>query len=208
MPVALLEHAGAALSRSAGSAGPRLLLGRRGTGADGAGPGARGQEARQGDEERERPVQPLVAARDHGVRAPAGHIDEAGPGGEFAGVVEECGAAVTRVRPGDRVKCDSVWGCGSCTWCQRGATQFCTQGSEFGITFVIIPNPCRLLSRELLYTALTRQRNKIIILHQGSLHEIKAFSQDYYSESAARLTNLFNAPQPVFVQERFLENAR
>lgn len=81
-----------------------------------------------------------------------------------------------------------------------------TQGSEFGITFVIIPNPCRLLSRELLYTALTRQRNKIIILHQGSLHDIKEYSQDYYSESAARLTNLFTAPQPVFVQERFLEN--
>ena len=81
-----------------------------------------------------------------------------------------------------------------------------TQGSEFGITFVVIPNPCRLLSRELLYTALTRQRNKIIILHQGSLHEIKEFSQDYYSELAARLTNLFTTPQPVFVQERFLEN--
>ena len=81
-----------------------------------------------------------------------------------------------------------------------------TQGSEFGITFVVIPNPCRLLSRELLYTALTRQRNKIIILHQGSLHEIKSFSEDHYSESAARLTNLFNAPRPVIVQERFLED--
>jgi ATP-dependent exoDNAse (exonuclease V) alpha subunit len=30
------------------------------------------------------------------------------------------------------------------------------QGSEFGTTFVIVPNPCRPLSRELLYTALTR----------------------------------------------------
>jgi len=29
------------------------------------------------------------------------------------------------------------------------------QGSEFGMTFIVIPNPCRLLSRELLYTALT-----------------------------------------------------
>jgi ATP-dependent exoDNAse (exonuclease V) alpha subunit len=81
-----------------------------------------------------------------------------------------------------------------------------TQGSEFGITFVVIPNPCKLLSRELLYTALTRQKYKIIILHQGSLHEIKEFSKDYYSESAARLTSLFTAPQPVLVQERFLEN--
>ena len=55
-------------------------------------------------------------------------------GHEFAGVVEECGAGVTRVRPGDRVKCDSVCGCGECSWCADGATQFCPSGSEFGIT--------------------------------------------------------------------------
>ncbi len=55
-------------------------------------------------------------------------------GHEFAGVVEECGPAVKRVRPGDRVKCDSVVGCGACSWCLRGATQFCPEGSEFGIT--------------------------------------------------------------------------
>lgn len=55
-------------------------------------------------------------------------------GHEFAGVVEECGPAVRRVKPGDRVKCDSVVGCGACPWCLRGATQFCPAGSEFGIT--------------------------------------------------------------------------
>lgn len=55
-------------------------------------------------------------------------------GHEFSGIVEECGPEVTRVRPGDRVKCDSVCGCGACSWCQTGATQFCESGSEFGIT--------------------------------------------------------------------------
>lgn len=55
-------------------------------------------------------------------------------GHEFAAVVEECGPAVRRVQPGDRVKCDSVVGCGACEWCARGATQFCPAGSEFGIT--------------------------------------------------------------------------
>ena len=80
-----------------------------------------------------------------------------------------------------------------------------TQGSEYKKTFVIIPNPCRLLSRELLYTALTRQREKIIVFHQGPLSEIKNFSDDYYSESASRLTNLFIAPQPVIVKDKFLE---
>jgi threonine dehydrogenase-like Zn-dependent dehydrogenase len=55
-------------------------------------------------------------------------------GHEFAGVVEQCGPAVTTVKPGQRVKCDSVCGCGACVWCRRGATQFCAAGSEFGIT--------------------------------------------------------------------------
>ena len=42
-----------------------------------------------------------------------------------------------------------------------------TQGSQFGATFVVMPNPCWLLSRELLYTALTRHQNKMVILHQA-----------------------------------------
>lgn len=41
-----------------------------------------------------------------------------------------------------------------------------------------------LLSRELLYTALTRQRNKVIVFHQGPLHEIKRYSEPV-SEAAA-----------------------
>ena len=79
------------------------------------------------------------------------------------------------------------------------------QGSEFGITFLIIPNPCWLLSRELIYTALTRQQNRVIVLHQGAPHEIKRFATDYYSETAKRLTNLFEAPSRVELMDRFLE---
>ena len=32
-----------------------------------------------------------------------------------------------------------------------------SQGSEFGTVILVLPNPCRLLSRELLYTALTKR---------------------------------------------------
>jgi threonine dehydrogenase-like Zn-dependent dehydrogenase len=55
-------------------------------------------------------------------------------GHEFTGVVEECGPQVRGFSPGDRVKCDSVVGCGDCAWCRRGATQFCRDGFEFGIS--------------------------------------------------------------------------
>lgn len=80
------------------------------------------------------------------------------------------------------------------------------QGSEFARTFVILPNPCRLLSRELLYTALTRQRDHVTVLHQGSLTDLKQYSSSLHSETAARLTNLFAAPTPVEIDGRFLED--
>lgn len=54
-------------------------------------------------------------------------------GHEMAGVVEESGAGVTGIRPGERVTVDSVVGCGMCDWCRRGATQFCPDGSEIGM---------------------------------------------------------------------------
>jgi AAA domain/UvrD-like helicase C-terminal domain len=80
-----------------------------------------------------------------------------------------------------------------------------SQGSEFGKTFVVIPNPCRLLSRELLYTALTRQRQHVVVLHQGDPTDLRRLSTSVFSETAARLTNLFTDPEPVEVDGRFLE---
>ena len=55
-------------------------------------------------------------------------------GHEFTGIVEECGPEVQGLSVGDRVKCDSVVGCGHCGWCRKGATQFCRDGWEFGIS--------------------------------------------------------------------------
>lgn len=80
------------------------------------------------------------------------------------------------------------------------------QGSEFGKTLLVLPDPCRLLSRELLYTALTRQREKVILLHQGGLTQLKGYASPSFSESALRLTNLFGAPTPVEIESRFLED--
>lgn len=80
------------------------------------------------------------------------------------------------------------------------------QGSEFETVILVVPNPCRLLSPELLYTALTRQKQRIVVLHQGPLIALKNYSQGQNSETARRLTNLFEAPSPVEVKSRFLED--
>ena len=79
------------------------------------------------------------------------------------------------------------------------------QGSEFGMTFIVIPNPCRLLSRELLYTALTRQREQVVLFHQGDLRALLKLSLAEHSETARRLTNLFSDPKPVEHIGAFLE---
>ena len=80
------------------------------------------------------------------------------------------------------------------------------QGSEFGTVILVLPDPCRLLSRELLYTALTRQKNRVIILHQGSREELLKYSSDDRSEIAQRLTNIFAKPSPIEIEGRFFED--
>ncbi|WP_217817812.1 AAA family ATPase [Clostridium tyrobutyricum] len=76
-----------------------------------------------------------------------------------------------------------------------------SQGSQFNKVILVIPKNCRTLSRELLYTALTRQKEKVIILYQGSIHELREYSLDEYSETAKRLTNLFIVPNPQYNTE-------
>lgn len=71
------------------------------------------------------------------------------------------------------------------------------QGSEFGLVILILPDPCRLLSRELLYTALTRQKRKMVILHQGPVSSLRQYHSAEWSETARRLTCLFDPADPV-----------
>lgn len=79
------------------------------------------------------------------------------------------------------------------------------QGSEFGLCLLVLPESSRVLSRELLYTALTRQRDRIVILHQGDRADFRNYASDYYSETKRRLTNLFVPPRLTTIQDRFLE---
>ncbi|MDA2938141.1 AAA family ATPase, partial [Acidobacteria bacterium AH-259-A15] len=79
------------------------------------------------------------------------------------------------------------------------------QGSEFGVTFVVLPADCWLLSRELLYTAFTRHRDRLIILHQGDLVDFRNYSSDHFSELFRRLTNLLERANPIETHDLLLE---
>ncbi len=79
------------------------------------------------------------------------------------------------------------------------------QGSEFDVVFLVLPRSPLMLTRELLYTALTRQREKVVVLHQGSATDLQKLSSERHSATATRLTNLFGPPKPVLVGDVFLE---
>ncbi|WP_456314822.1 ATP-dependent DNA helicase [Pseudomonas shirazensis] len=79
------------------------------------------------------------------------------------------------------------------------------QGSEFGKVFLVVPNPCFLLSREMLYTSLTRQKDKVILLYQGNAFDIKALASPLKSDALKRITNLFLKPELVEVDGQYLE---
>lgn len=47
-----------------------------------------------------------------------------------------------------------------------------------------------------MYTALTRQKEKVVILHDGTLADLRDLAQPWRSETARRLTDLFSSPAP------------
>jgi hypothetical protein len=81
-----------------------------------------------------------------------------------------------------------------------------SQGSGFRTVFLILPSPCILLSRELLYTALTRQEDRVIIFHQGELRDFKKYTSGKFSEIAKRLTNLFGPPSVKQLENRYYDS--
>jgi len=66
------------------------------------------------------------------------------------------------------------------------------QGSEFGVVFVVLPKHTRLLSRELLYTALTRAQQHLVLLIEGKdASGLYDLTRPERSETARRNTNMF-----------------
>ena len=89
-----------------------------------------------------------------------------------------------------------------------------SQGSQFDTVIFVLAEPCRLISREMLYTALTRQKNKVIILYNNDPYHILKYSSVQYSDIARRFTDLFAnvfddgefKPDIVKVGEQFFED--
>lgn len=69
------------------------------------------------------------------------------------------------------------------------------QGSGFKVTIFVLIEPERglspLVSREMLYTALTRQSDKIFIIYNKQPSELKKYMNAELSDLAHRKTNLF-----------------
>lgn len=77
------------------------------------------------------------------------------------------------------------------------------QGSEFGTVILVLNDPCLLLSKELLYTAITRQVNKLVILYNKDAISLRDYSNAKYSEIAKRFTRLFHIPSIVKVDDKY-----
>lgn len=66
-----------------------------------------------------------------------------------------------------------------------------SQGSDFNTVLVVLPKSGRILSRELIYTALTRAKSKIILLIQDNINWLRELTKPQSSALARRNSNLF-----------------
>ena len=65
------------------------------------------------------------------------------------------------------------------------------QGSDFEIVFLIVPREAQTLSRELIYTGLTRFRKRLVLLVQGDTSTLRELRLPGRSATHLRNTNLF-----------------
>lgn len=79
------------------------------------------------------------------------------------------------------------------------------QGSEFKKVILILNEPCNLISKELLYTAITRQTMRLVILYNDEAYHLRNYTTSACSEIARRFTNLFEEPEIVAVNDRYYE---
>ena len=67
------------------------------------------------------------------------------------------------------------------------------QGSEFGKAILVLGEPGGLLSKELLYTAITRQKDKLVILYNDGAYRLRDYSSVACSEVAIFLRQTYHS---------------
>ena len=67
-----------------------------------------------------------------------------------------------------------------------------SQGSDFDTVFLVLPQQAGTLSRELLYTALTRFKKTLVLLLEKDIRPLEQFRKPQQSETLSRNTNLFS----------------
>lgn len=82
-----------------------------------------------------------------------------------------------------------------------------SQGSDFDIVFLILPKNASTLSRELLYTGLTRFRQKMVLLIERDTTVLERLRSPQSSDTLLRNTNMFVlAVRPESVDRYFAEH--
>lgn len=81
------------------------------------------------------------------------------------------------------------------------------QGSEFGKVILVLGEPGGMLSKELLYTAITRQKDKLVILYNDGAYHLRDYASATCSEAARRFTCLFELPDIVEFKKKYYEQA-
>ena len=81
------------------------------------------------------------------------------------------------------------------------------QGSEFGKVILVLGEPGGMLSKELLYTAITRQKDKLVILYNDGAYHLRDYASAICSEVARRFTCLFELPDIVEFKKKYYEQA-
>jgi hypothetical protein len=82
-----------------------------------------------------------------------------------------------------------------------------SQGSDFDIVFLVLPRNASTLSRELLYTGLTRFRQKMVLLIERDTAVLERLRNPQCSDTLLRNTNMFVlAVRPESVDRYYAEH--
>jgi len=82
------------------------------------------------------------------------------------------------------------------------------QGSQFNNVILVLNKNSGMLSRELIYTAITRQRKGLVIMFNDDIRHLLKYSGDLHSDLAKRFTDLFILPKFINFNNGWYEESK